>query len=151
MELPPLVEYATEGEYRAHFRREYCRCPLTTFDGIEVRFRTRQFDHCFFESSQRDTSKDAFSPDRTRRIDWIRAVLQDPDAELYVGWDRARRRWDDKRRVAVVLGEYVVIIALTGDLKADFVTAYLASPAPPGQMSTIQKIRRGPRWQKENR
>lgn len=28
-----------------------------TFDGIAVRFRKRDFDHCFFESSRRDGGK----------------------------------------------------------------------------------------------
>ena len=148
MGSPPFVEYENEAAYRAHFRRVYCQRPIWTFDDIEVRFRVRQFDHCFFESSRRDGVKDVFSRDRARRIDWIRASLQDPEAELYEGWDSYRKRPDPSRRVALVLGEYAVIIAMKGDLKADFVTAFVAQPAPPGQLSTVQKIRRGRIWKK---
>jgi hypothetical protein len=61
MEYPPLVQYSTEAEYRSHYENVYCCGPITTFDGIKVRFRKEQFDHCFFESSKRDGSKDQFS------------------------------------------------------------------------------------------
>jgi hypothetical protein len=151
MGLPPFVEYEDEAAYRSHFQRVYCRGTIRTFDGINVRFRLRQFDHCFFESSGRDRIKDAFSLPRARRIDWIKAALRDPEAELYEGWDRDRRRSDPDRRVAILVGEYVVIIAIKSEKSADFVTAYFVQPAPPGQLSTIQRIRRGKRWKKENR
>ena len=148
MKLPPLVEYENQEEYRAHFRRVYCCGAIRTFDGIEVRFRARQFDHCFFESTGRDRIKDQFSLARARRIDWIRAALQDPEAELYEGWDRDHRRADPTRRVAILVGEYIVIIAIKGESSADFVTAYVAEPAQPGRLSAVQKIRRGKKWQK---
>jgi len=151
MELPSFIEYDEETDYRNHYHRVYCRGSIRTYDGIEVRFRTRQFDHCFFESRGRDRVKDEFSLQRARRIDWIKAALRDPDAELYEGWDRDRRRSDPGRRVAILVGEFVVIIALKSERTADFVTAYVAQPAPPGRLSTIQKIRRGKKWQKENR
>jgi hypothetical protein len=151
MRLPPLVIYKDEADYRSHYLRVYCAGPIMTFDGIQVRFRRQQFDHCFFESSKRNGIKDLFSADRAQRIDWIRAVLESPEPELYEGWDHSRKRADRRRRVAIVQGEYVVIIALTDDCRADFVTAFVAEPSVPGQLSTIQKIRRGRKWQKENR
>jgi hypothetical protein len=151
LELPPFVDLGSEKEYRARFDQMYCSAPISTFDGIAVRFRKRQFDHCFFESTTRDGVKNQFSTERARRIDWIRAVLESPDAELYQGWDNRRRRRDPSRRVAVVLGEYVVIIALVGDDQADFVTAFVSDPPGPGRLSAVQEIRRGPKWAKENR
>jgi len=150
--LPALVLYDSEAEYRHHFQRVYCSGTIVTFDGVSVRFRRRQFEHCFFESKGRDTTKDVFSKARAQRVDWIRAVLKSPEPELYQGWDKSKRRYDQTRRVAVVPDErYVVVMCLVGPAVADFITAYVADSPKRGRLSTIQQIRRGPRWQKENR
>jgi hypothetical protein len=141
MAYPPLVHYSTEAEYRSHYERVYCRGPIATFDGIKVRFRKDQFDHCFFESTKRDGSKDQFSSLRAPRIDWIKTTLEDPAAELHCGWDKKRKCYDSSHRVAVVVGNYVVVIRLTGSGTAAFVTAYLADSS-----STIAKIRQAPQW-----
>jgi hypothetical protein len=144
---PPLLDLADEAQYRAHFEAIYCRGPVIAFDGIEVRFRKRDFNHCCFESSRRDGVKDAFSRPRAERLNWIRAALKDPNSECFQGWDKKRKRYDGRRRVAVVMGNYVVVIALKGRERADFLTAYLAdTPAAPGRPSTVDRIRRGPKW-----
>jgi hypothetical protein len=105
------------------------------------------FDHCFFESSRRDTNKDTFSIKRAERIDWIKKALQDPSSEKYVGWDRKKKRYNKKRRVAIVMGNYVVIIQLTGSDKANFITAYLADTGgSKGWPAAIDLIRSGPKW-----
>lgn len=136
--LPPLVLYATESEYRQHFRRVYCCGPIMTFDGIAVRFRAAMFDHCFFESvAMKD---DTFSPERAQRIDWIAAILRDPSAELFVGWDNERKRPATNRRVALVSDDYVTIIQMQAAGKATFITAFVASP------QTIAKVRSNGRW-----
>ena len=110
MAYPPLVKYPTEQEYRVHFERVYCQGTIRTFDDIEVRFRKAMFDHCFFESLRwRD---DTFSPRRAERIDWIKAALEDPNAELRLGWDNEKKRPANDRRVAIVVGNYVVIIRI---------------------------------------
>jgi hypothetical protein len=112
-----------------------------------VRFRKSNFEHCFFESSRRNGIKDRFSPPRAKRIDWIKATLEDPHSELFEGWDSSKKRYDRTRRAAIVMGNYVVIIAFTGPGKADFVTAYVAdTPATATRPSTIDKIRGGPKW-----
>lgn len=149
MLYPPLVEYDSETDYQAHFERVYCSGPVMTFDGLEVRFRKRDFGHCFFESSCRDGKKDVFSKGRAKCIDWIKATLQDPSSELYVGWDKKKKRYDRKRRVAIVMGNYVVILAITGTKTADFMTAYVADTKPTAKrpITTIDQIRRGPKWQ----
>lgn len=141
MAYPPLVQYQTIDEYRAHYERVYCREPITTFDGIDVRFRKNRFGHCFYESSRRNQVKDKFSIQRAERIDWIKTALQDPDAELYVGWDGTRKRYDRNHRVTLVVGNYVVVIRLSGTKKAQFVTAYVADSP-----STLQKIKGNPKW-----
>lgn len=141
MSYPPLIKYKTTNEYRQHYELIYCLASITTFDGIEVRFRKDRFNHCFFESSKRNNVKDRFSRIRSERIDWIQAALKDPEAELFVGWDRKRKKFDMNHRVAVVVQNYVVVIRITGEKKAQFVTAYLADSA-----STISRIRRSPRW-----
>lgn len=138
MAYPPLVHYQTEDEYRTHFEQVYCNGPITTFDNIQVRFRKRQFDHCFFESV--NTKDDTFSPDRAERIDWIKAALEDPDAEHRVGWDNIKKRPANDRRVAIVVNNYVVIIRLYRADRAEFVTAFVAT------QRTISQIRTNPLW-----
>jgi hypothetical protein len=138
---PPLVRYRTETEYRVHFEKLYCISPILTFDGIAVRFRKDRFHHCFYESTKRNHIKDAFSVQRAQRIDWIKATLQDPTAELHVGWDRKKKRYDKHHRVAVVVSNYVVVIRMSRKQTAQFVTAYVAdSPL------TLAKIKRSPYW-----
>lgn len=138
MALPPLVQYHTEQEYRQHFERIYCRQPIKTFDGIMVRFRKGMFDHCFFESIH--AKDDTFSQRRAERIDWIKSVLQDANAELREGWDNKKKCPAKDRRVAVVVNNYVVIIRIRG-VKADFVTAFVVTG------NSIRKIRTNPLWQ----
>lgn len=61
-----LVHYETIDDYRLHFERVYCRRPIRTFDGIDVRFRKSSFDHCFFETVT--VKDDTWSPRRAERI-----------------------------------------------------------------------------------
>lgn len=141
---PPMVYYETEDEYRHYYERVYCQCPIITFDGIKVYFRKNQFDHCMFESSNRDNVKDIFSHRRAERIDWIKATLTDPHADLFQGWDNQKKRIDMTCRVAVVYEEFVVIIRLKRNEdnsieKAYFITAFQAD-------NSIGKIRSKPRW-----
>ena len=138
---PPFVNYSEINQYKKHYERVYCHGPIITFDGISVRFRKIQFAHCFFESSKRNGIKDVFSEKRSKRIDWIKSTLQDPHAHLYIGWDNRRKRLDSKRRVAIVMGNYVVIIQLTSPQKAFFITAYVADSS-----GSLYKIKRSPRW-----
>lgn len=141
MSYPALVKYASEAEYQNHFERVYCKTPIATFDGIAVRFRKDMFQHAFYESSNRDGVKDVFSVKRSERIDWIRATLEDPKADLYVGWESKKKSYDSRRRVALVLGSYVVIIRIIQDKKANFVTAFLADTG-----RTLAMIKGGPKW-----
>jgi hypothetical protein len=96
-----------------------------------------------YESSHRINIKDLFSKDRSARIDWIKDTLENPDSKLYVGWDKAKKRYDSASRVAVVYEEFVVVIRITatanGTRKGQFVTAYLAD-------NSIGNIRGSPRW-----
>ena len=147
VEYPPLLQGLTAAQYREHFERTYCCGPVDTFDGIAVRFRRRDFNHAFFESSSPKHKDDLFSIQRAEHIDWIKATLQDPDADLYVGYDNKKKRTVHNRRVAIVKGCYVVIIALTGSHSAVFITAFIShGPAPGRLLSTVDLIRREPKW-----
>ncbi len=139
---PALVHYTTEAEYRAHYERCYCRSVIHTFDGLRVYFPRQQFDDAFFESAYRKArDKSVFSPARAERIDWIRAAIEDPAAELYQGWDRDRKVIAHGRRIALVFGNYVVILQVYNKRgSATFITAYVVGP------DTIRKIRSNPRW-----
>lgn len=138
MAYPPLVNYPTVQEYRVHFEQVYCQGLIQTFDNIEVRFYKRHFDHCFFESV--NTKDDTFSQRRAERIDWIKAALEDPNAEHRVGWDNLKKRPANDRRVAIVVKNYVVIIRLYRPERAEFVTAFVANGR------TINQIRTNPFW-----
>lgn len=143
MQLPPLVNYDTPTEYKAHYLRNYCRMVIHTFDNIRVFFKPEKFDHAFYESSLRNGSKNEFSTVRAQRIDWIRLTLESPVAETFIGWDQKKRLHDPKSRVAVLYEDFVVIVAIRlkrdQSLKADFVTCYQAD-------NSIGKIRRSPVW-----
>ena len=145
MHYPPIVKYASMDEYRRHFEDVYCQWPILTFDNIAVRFRKKDFDHCFFESVQ--AKDDTFSPKRAERIDWIKTALEDPNSERYQGWDKKRKRYDSSRRVTIVMGNYVVVIELIRANTANFVTAYVADTLDEdGKSSTIEKIKKSPKW-----
>ena len=145
-EYPPLLDLDSEDEYRAHFHSEYCVGPISTFDGIMVRFRRHDFEHAFFESSSPTSRDDIFSDQsggRAERMDWIKSALSDPSADLRVGYDNKRRQKDVNRRVAIVKGNFVVIIRLTGKKRASFVTCFVATTW------TLQKIRKSSKWPRE--
>lgn len=138
---PPLLKLADEAAYRALFVALYCQGTIAAFDGIQVRFRKADFDHCFFESSQRNRVKDTFSTVRAERLEWIQAALQDAAADRFVGWDRDNKTYDKNRRVTVVCADYVVVIALKGNGRAQFVTAYVADTP-----KSLQRIKASPKW-----
>lgn len=139
---PALVYYATESEYRSHYEAHYCRAKLYTFDGFRVYFPKRQFDDAFFESANRRArDKSVFSRARAERIDWIATALQDPTAQLYVGWNRDKKAHDFNRRVVLVYRNYVVILKINRRKHTStFITAYVADA------STLRKIKTNPRW-----
>jgi hypothetical protein len=147
MALPPLLHYGTTAEYINHYKKHYCQATIHTFDGIRVYFSPAQFGHSFYESTKRNGTKDAFSQVRAERLDWIKATLQHPTAELLEGWSKASKTYDSGRRVAVVYEEFVVIVSMTttknDELKGKFVTCYQAD-------NSIGKIMQAPVWTREN-
>jgi similarity len=135
----------TEEELREIWRDTYCHKVIKTHDGIRVHFYESNFDHAFYESSKRNQSrikkksKDILSSERLSRILWIKDVLEDPTATMYVGFDNKTKRYDRTKRVAVVKGNYVVVIQIYAEGKANFITAYVAN-------NSIEKIEQSPRW-----
>jgi hypothetical protein len=114
---------------------------ILTFDGISVRFRKQDFDHCCFKSTKKDDVKDSFCERRASRIDWIRHSLQLATAELHVGWNKKKRMYDFTRRVSIIENSFVTVIVVTGDKTAKFWTSYHCA-----DKTTIRKIRSGPKW-----
>lgn len=132
----------TEDELREIWRIEYCECLIKTFDDIVVQFFASMFDHCFFESANRRAKdKSLLSLNRLEKIYWIKDALQDPDAILKVGWDNTKKSYDGKRRVALVKGNYVVVILIFTSKKARFITAYEVD-----NDDNLQKIMDGPNF-----
>lgn len=147
MSLPPLLMFNSAKEYKTHYERNYCRANIVTQEGIRVYFQPRKFGHAFYENSQQQQGvKDIFSPVRAQRMDWIKLTLQHPDAELYIGWNKEARCYEERRRVSVVYGDFVVIIEFSCNqqdvLKATFITCYLAD-------KSIEIIRKSPTWDKD--
>jgi hypothetical protein len=139
--MPPLKTFADAVECGKHYKQVYCAGPIETFDGIMVRFNNRDFVHLFFESSSRDGNKDIFSTRRAERIDWIKAALQDPKAELFQGYDNRTKQCNLDRRVCVVSGDYVVIIDLLDEKKAKIITAFVIDDP-----AVLKSIKTGPKW-----
>ena len=69
-------------------------------------------------------NKSILSLNRLEKIYWIKETLHDAEAILKKGWDNERKEYFEDRRVAIVKGNYVVIIVFTGLLKTNFVSAY---------------------------
>src|SRR5690554_3481570 len=137
----------TEAELRQLWRDEYCdhTKPISTFDNVFVRFFEHMFDHCFFESANRQAGdKSILSLNRLEKMLWIKETLQDPTAVLKKGWDKKNKTYDNTRRVAFVKGNYIVVIRFTGLLRAQFVTAYESQ-----EDDNIEKIQNSPDWVKE--
>lgn len=145
--MPPLLVLADEAAYRAHFVQSLCRAVISTHDGIRVYFKPDTFDHAFFESSDRRGADDVFSTSRAERMDWIAAALADPNALCVQGWDHSKQRYSPKRRVTVIVQDFVIVLQLStkrnGTLKANFVTCFKAE-------NSAVKIRQAPRWTRED-
>ena len=113
-----------------------------------VKFFAVRFDHAFYESSTRNYKdrpkeggyKDCISTKRLDSILWLKYVLSDPISELYVGFDKGKKSYDNSSRVAVVKGDYAVIIRLINNKNARFITAYVAD-------NSIEKIKKSPKWE----
>jgi hypothetical protein len=131
----------TEEEFREMWRSHYCRRAIFTFDGIRVRFYDSNFDHAFYESSdRRQANKDMLSRRRLSRILWIKDALEDPEAEIHVGYLSKSLFQSGKRRVTLVKGNYVVVIQLYKDNEANFITAFV------GDEEKIKKVKSDPLW-----
>src|SRR5690606_12656815 len=137
----------TETELRQLWRKEYCdpQNPVYTFDNIHVGFYEDMFDHAFFESANRIArDKSILSYNRLEKMLWIKDTLRDPEAMLKQGWNRDKKIYENGRRVALIKGNYVVVIRFAGLLKAKFVTAYEVQEA-----KNIDTIIKSPEWIRE--
>ena len=140
---PSFVIYDTPDKYKSHYEEHYCKKPIITFDEIPVFFPKDKFSHAFYESSDKRGSKDLFSEERSKRIDWIRMTLESQEALLFQGWDSKKKCYDANSRVSVVYENFVVVIRLSlkrnGMLKGNFITCYQAD-------NSIDKIKSSPTW-----
>ena len=144
MSLPALRHFSDEAECKKYFIENYCNAEISTHDGITVSFHADMFEHAFYIRAQKKwkSQKDHFSVDRGERIDWIKYVLNDPTIIPRQGYDKARKKSDNSRRVAFLTpNNYVVIIQLLGKKKARFVTAYLVDGP-----DVANKINSSPVW-----
>lgn len=134
--------------YRTIYIDLYCKKPVSTFDNILVFFKEDNFEHAFYESvNRRQKDKSRFSYKRANRIYWIQWVLQNPNAELYKGYNHYTQSYDGSRRVAVCVDNYVVVIELNKNPnKAKFITAYIADGINGRSQKAIDLIQSGEKW-----
>lgn len=135
--------------YKNIYKKVYCNRPIETFDGINIKFYVDTFEHAFYESTNRkEKDKSKFSYKRANRIYWIKWVLENPRAELYIGYNLRIKSYDSSRRVAVCVDNYVVIIQMDrrNNQRAKFVTAYLADGINGKGQKAIDLIRSGKKW-----
>lgn len=147
MTPPPLLKLGSIKEYKQHYERHYQREKIFTYDGIRVYFKPQTFGHAFYKNSKNTAGpKDEFSPERAERMDWVKAALESPDAEIFMGWNKATKAYDEHRRVSVVFENFVVVIELGLNrqeiLKGNFVTCYVAN-------NSIDAIKSSPKWKLE--
>jgi hypothetical protein len=146
MSLPALKIFADESECKQYFVDNYCNQEIFTHDGIRVKFHEDMFEHAFYIRTAKKwkAQKDYFATDRGEHIDWIKYVLQDPTIVLRQGYDKARKRYDNSRRVAFMApNNYVVIILIDNKGAGRFVTAYLVDSE-----DVANKISGSPVWVK---
>lgn len=133
----------TEEEMREIWQIEYCQKNIFTFDGILVKFYPEMFDHCFFESANRKKGdKSILSLNRLEKIYWIKDTLEDPSSILKKGWLKKAKVYDNSRRVALVKGNYIVIIKIYAIKKARFISAYEINDD-----KNVTKIMDSPDWE----
>lgn len=73
-------------------------------------------------------------------VDWFQGAGPDLRFRAIVV-DRTKKTYDKTRRVTLVCGNYVVVIAITGPARANFVTAYVADTP-----RTLAKLKTSPKW-----
>ena len=138
-----LTILGDEKEYKDLFESLYCNPlnPIFTFDGIRVVFYNDKFERSFYRSSNWEKrDKNVFSVERAQRITWIKDALLDKSADLREGWDRDTKTYDDTRRVAIVVKDYVVVIRIQNSKTAKFITAYVADS------DALKKLVKSPIW-----
>ncbi len=135
----------TEAQLRQMWYDNYCDPALiiTTLDSVVVKFYPSDFDHVFFESANRKAKdKSILSLNRLEKMYWIKDVLLDEKSLLKQGWDNKTKSYNNDRRVAMVKGNYVVVIRFTNYEKARFVTAY-------EMQENEDKVLNSPTWIKD--
>lgn len=135
-----------ESAYREYFHANFTKAPLrlTLADGhAKIYFSKSDFNHAFFESTDRNGIKDEFSRTRAERMDDIPAALLDTKAIRHAGWNKRDRAYSHGRCVCLALDDFVVVVRLrlttTDDLAGRFVTCFVAD-------NSIGKIRKAPLW-----
>lgn len=144
-----FIENEDIGFYKNIYKKFYCKKPILTFDNISVKFYVDNFEHAFYESrSRRRKDKSIFSYKRANRIYWIKWVLQNPNAELFIGYNSKTKNYDRTRRVTVCVDNYAVIIGIDkyDTQKAKFITAYVADGINNKGEKAIDLIKKGSKW-----
>ena len=140
-----LLILKTVEEYKKFFIDNYCNKDIYCYDGMKVKFYEDQFEHAFYESKNyKKRDKSIFSEERAQRIPWRKEVLMNESIEIYVGWDRDKKQYNENRRISIITPEnYVVVLNVIDKMKAKFITAYVASK------TNAEKIRSAPKWNKK--
>ncbi len=142
--LPALLEYKTEAEYKAYYKTNLMKQAVFTFDGIRVYFTEQRFWHACEERDETG-KKSIFSFHRASYLSWIKYTLESPDTRIYKGTHE--RKTEADRRVSLLCEKFVVVLQMglnsKGELKANFITSF---PLDGGAMG----IKKSQLWNKED-
>ena len=135
------------------FEEAYWQILPITICGLSISFMVfalskENSKSAFYESlNRRRKDKSLFSYKRANRIYWIKWVLENPNAELYKGYDHSKKGYDESRRIAICVDNYAVVIELNKNKdKAKFITAYVADGTNGKGEKAIDLIRSSEKW-----
>ncbi len=141
-----LLNLDSQLDYEELYKLHYCQREIRTHDGYLVKFRPETFNHAFFSNAdRRNRDKSLFSIDRAQRILWIEKALNDPNLNVYAGWDSKNKRYDHSRRVTLITSDGYVVVLRVGNDCFIFVTAYVID-----DQKVQTKIQSSPIWEGEH-
>lgn len=143
--MASILTYTTEEEYKNHFIEIFVNnSPILTHDGIEVFFWESDFEHAFYQRSEKSwaSKKSTFSLNRATKMDYILDMLNDSSLIAYQGYDKACNSHDNESRSVVLTTEMLLlVIRHAGPNKARFKTMFVID-----NQITLKKIISNPIW-----
>jgi hypothetical protein len=142
---PDFLHLADKASYQTYYETELCSRPWLKVRGslFPVMFYADRFEHAFCESLDRAPGdKSQFSWERSKRMDWIKVAVSDPESILTYSYNKGLGKYDITRmNILIQPQRYVVIIRTANNWQTGkFHTAF------PLNDSTLAHMLRAPHW-----